>query len=158
MKYIVEKANLEEKKEVLEIYKNLIGEEGCTWDAEYPNIETIESDISNNGLYSLKIDNNLVGIASLIKEDKVYEEISKFRNPYLLTRVGIDKNYQNKGYSKILLNKIFEDAKKRKIDLIYLLVAENNVKAKNLYNSFSFKFCMNVYEHSRQWELYIKKI
>lgn len=158
MQYKIEKAIKEEKNDILKIYKNLIGVEGCTWDEEYPNLEIIESDISCEGLYCLKIDNNIVGVASLIKENKLYDDFKKFKNIYLLTRVGIDRKYQGKGYSKLLLKNILKNAIEEEVDLIYLLVDKNNIKAKNLYNLFNFRFCRNVNEHGREWELLKKQL
>lgn len=157
MQCIIEKANKSEKKEILQIYRSSIGEEGCTWDEEYPNMETIEDDINSEGLYCLKIDNSIIGTATLIKEKNIYDEF-KDLNAYLLTRVGIGKKYQGKGYAKILLKNILENAIKQKIDLIYLLVDKNNIKAKKLYNFFDFELCKLVNEHGREWELLKKQI
>ena len=158
MQYIIEKVTKSEKKEILPIYISSIGEAGCTWDEEYPNMKTIEDDINSEGLYCLKINNSIVGIATLIKEKNIYDEFKEFKNACLLTRVGIDKKYQGKGYAKILLKSILENAIKQKIDLIYLLVNKNNIKAKKLYNFFNFEFCRIVNEHGREWELLIKQL
>ena len=35
MDYKIDKANEEDKYEILKIYESLIGEEGCTWKEEY---------------------------------------------------------------------------------------------------------------------------
>lgn len=58
-----------------------------------------------------------------------------------LDRFMIDKNYQNKGYGKILMPLILDKLKKEyNCSKIYLSVYDNNKIAINFYKNFGFYF------------------
>lgn len=63
------------------------------------------------------------------------------------------KEYQGRGYAKILLKEILENIKDRNIDLIYLLVNPKNIRAKNLYKSLDFQYVKNIKLYDVNWEL-----
>lgn len=158
MEYIIEKANLKDKNKILKLYKSLIGQYGCTWDNEYPNSKIVEQDILREELFCLKDYKKIMAVATLTKEKEIEKRINHSLDPYLLTRVAVSKKYQGNGYSKILLYQIFEMAKKRKIDLIYLLVNKENKIAINLYKKFKFKFSENVKLYGIEWKLLEKRL
>lgn len=158
MEYIIKKASIKDKNEITKLYKSLIGQDGCTWNDEYPNNKIIEQDIRKKELFCIKNKNDIIAIATLTKDIEIEKEISKSHNPYLLTRVAVNKKYQGQGYSKILLQQIFESAIKEKIDLIYLLVNKENIRAKKLYEKFDFKFRKNIKLYEIKWELLEKNI
>lgn len=55
-----------------------------------------------------------------------------------LYEIGIDKKYQGKGYSKILMDYYLEFAKINSCDTIFLEVNNINIKAINLYKKYGF--------------------
>nr|WP_255347762.1 ribosomal protein S18-alanine N-acetyltransferase [Hydrogenivirga sp. 128-5-R1-1] len=52
--------------------------------------------------------------------------------------IAVEKSMQGKGVGKFILNKFIKDMKKLCIKEIFLEVAEDNVKAINLYKSLGF--------------------
>ena len=153
MDYKIDKANEEDKYEILKIYESLIGEEGCTWNEEYPNIQDVERDISNKDLTCIRKDGKIIAVATLTKDDEIEEEFENYNNVYSLQRVAVMKEYQGRGYAKILLKEILENVKNRNIDLIYLLVNPKNIRSKNLYKSLDFQYVKNIKLYDVNWEL-----
>jgi hypothetical protein len=47
LSYTFSLAGNDDIPEIVSIYNSLVGIPGCTWNAEYPNIVTAESDINN---------------------------------------------------------------------------------------------------------------
>lgn len=158
MDYKIDRANVNDKKEVNDLYKSLIGEEGCTWNEEYPNMQTIEQDIANNNLFCIRRDDNIIAVATLAKDIELKDEFKKYNNIYSITRVAVSKEYQRCGYAKKLLNEIIINAKRRGGDLIYLLVNSQNQRAKNLYKFFDFQFLKNIELHGIEWEILQKQL
>lgn len=158
MEYIIENAEANDKKEIETLYRSVIGQKGCTWNEEYPNKENIELDIANKELICLKNRDEIIAVATLAKDIDLEKYINKTGELCLLTRVGVERKYQGLGYSKILLQHVFEIAKKKKIDYIYLLVNKENIIAKELYKKFNFKFNRNIKLYKIEWELLVKKL
>lgn len=158
MEYTIKNAKMIDKEEIKKLYKALIGQKGCTWNEEYPTIKDIERDILNKELICLKNNNEIIAVATLTKEVDIEKEINKNGNLCLLTRVGVKRKYQGKGYSKILLQYIVKIAKNKKFNYIYLLVNKENIIAKKLYKKFDFKFNKNIKLYEIEWELLVKKL
>ena len=88
-------------QEIQDIIKLLIKEKLPT--------EGVEKNISN--FLSLYINDKLIGTIGL----EIYD------NKGLLRSLVIDEFYQGKGYGKILCNKLFEKARQKKINELFLL-------------------------------------
>ena len=157
MDYTIDKANEKDKLEILEIYQSLIGEEGCTWNDEYPNLQDVEIDIANGDLFCLKKDNKIIAVTTLGKNNECENEFENYKNIYSLQRVAVHKEYQGEGYATILLKEVLKNAKDRDIDLIYLLVNPKNKKAINLYKSLDFQHVKNIALYDLDWELMKKE-
>lgn len=158
MNYTIENAKIIDKEEIQNLYSSLIGQKGCTWDEEYPTKEDIERDILNKELICLRNENEIIAVATLTKKVDIKKEINTNGNLCLLTRVGVKRNYQGQGYSKILLQYIIETAKNMKFDYIYLLVNQENIIAKKLYKTLGFKFNKNIKLYELEWELLVKRL
>lgn len=149
--------NNRQKDEIMRLYKSLIGQKGCTWDKEYPNEKIIESDINNKGIYCLKKGEQIIAVASLIKDVKLNKILDiDDDNVYLLTRVGVNKKYQGKGYAKILIRKIIKKTVGKNVKKIYLLVNTENIRAKKLYTNMKFVFLKEVNLYGIKWEVLMK--
>ncbi len=91
--------------------------------------EVIERTIKNGGkLLVLELDGKVIGTSWLTHDH---------RRTYL-HHFAIKPEFQGKGYSKILLEKTIESAKKMGYQL-KLEVHNTNVKAKRLYEKYGFK-------------------
>ena len=62
---LITKAKRENTNEILDLYHSVVGSEFCVWDMEYPNLETINFDIDNDGLYIGLIDNKIMCAISI---------------------------------------------------------------------------------------------
>jgi len=78
----------------------------------------------NKCSFVINIDNNIIGFITSIKT---------FNNSIFIWQIGIINEYRNKGLSKILINKVFESAKKENIKKIQVSIDEKN---SNSYNAF----------------------
>lgn len=83
----------------------------------------------NNFSFILNIDKVCVGY---ILATIVLEEIT-------ILKIAIKKNYQNKGYGKLLLHNFIKYANQKQAKNIFIEVSENNLKAIKLYLQFNFK-------------------
>ena len=96
------------------------------------NLEIIENTVSNGGVLFVleeKHSNTIVG-TSWITNDS--------RRLYL-HHFGILPYYQGKGLSKLLMEKSMEFARDKKLQ-IKLEVHKDNVKARELYQKYGFRF------------------
>lgn len=94
------------------------------------NLDTIKKTLSIEGaFFVIEIDKKIIG-SSWITNDG--------RRLYL-HHFGILPEYQAKGYSKLLVERSIDFAKKMKMQ-IKLEVHENNIKAINLYKKYNFVY------------------
>lgn len=77
----------------------------------------------------------------LIKDDDIigYADFWDIAGDAQIMNVAINKHYQGKGYSNILMNKMIEEAVKRNLDTMSLEVRVSNEKAINLYEKYNFE-------------------
>jgi ribosomal protein S18 acetylase RimI-like enzyme len=149
--FIFKNAEITDAEEILKLYKSNISYHGCTWDEEYPNKTIITDDINQKELYCLKVNNKIVAVATLKNKCEFSQD------SYFLTRVGVLNSEHRKGYSKILLDEIFSNHLNSENKKIFLLVNNDNYKAKKLYNTFNFEKIGEKEEYSLKWDIMIKK-
>lgn len=89
--------------------------------------------------YTLEINNKIVGFIYGYEELKGFLPFHKKRKYFYIENIIIGKRYQQKGYGKLLLQKIINDCKEKKYSDIVLNVYTFNKKAISLYNSFGFQ-------------------
>ena len=80
-----------------------------------------------NDYCNIIVDNKIIGCILLTNND----------NGKLLDEIYLEEEYRNKGYSKLLLNEVIEDAKKR--GLTRFKLSSHNEIAIKLYKKFGFK-------------------
>src|SRR5215469_14419815 len=108
MQFQIRLAKLNDKTDLLSLYKSMIGLPGCTWTDEYPNDEILDWDIENKHLYCLFNENdNLIAAASICSySDGGLNDVDCFTNVKKwaeFARVAVQRNMQKKGYAKLLL-------------------------------------------------------
>ena len=133
---------------ILNLYKSVIGQEGCTWNDLYPNMIEIQNDLNSNNLYVCVLDNKIIGAASIVSENEL-DDINLWKicdgRHKELARLVISPDYQRKGYSKYFLQYLLTKLNENKIPAVHLLVAINNYSAINLYKQFNFKCVGQLY-------------
>ena len=82
----------------------------------------------NAKIFLLENNNQIVGFVCLRTNTDEME----------ILNIGVGKDFQGKGYGKILLQKAIEYAEKKQITQIFLEVREDNTKALNLYKTMGF--------------------
>lgn len=115
----IKMAKINDKEEIIEIYKSLIGSPGCTWSDEYPTLEDIERDINNESLYVVCDDKKIIAVAAAGKDNEL-EHLEcwnkEIKMPCDLAKIGVIREYQGKGIAKILVKYIEQDILKRGFD------------------------------------------
>ncbi len=108
--------------EVLEIENEHIGK---------TNKQTILDTLANDVLsyYVLEKDNHVIG----------FYELSIISPEAELFDIAVSKNFQGKGFGKILMQSVIETCKQSAINTIFLEVNSINKKAICLYEQFGFK-------------------
>lgn len=157
----IKMAKINDKEEIIKIYKSLIGFPGCTWSNEYPTIEDVYKDINKESLYIVYDDKKIIAVATAGKDEELehLECWSKeIKAPCDLARIGVVKEYQSKGIAKILVKYIEQDVLKRGFDGIHFLVSKTNPKALAVYDRLEYKKCGETIMYDINWYCYEKKL
>lgn len=93
--------------------------------------ESIEKTISSKTLFYFVLLQN-EDVVGFLETSIIVPEIE-------ILEIGIDKNFQGKGYSKLLMEHFFDYAKKQNCETVFLEVNSINTKAINLYKKYGFK-------------------
>lgn len=130
----------EEVKEVYDLYRGVIGSEGCTWNADYPSMDTIEFDLRRHALYCLKDENRkIIGVIS-IDDDEEVKELSFWSEDIApaaeLSRLGVRKDLHGQGIAKKLMDQGMKLLKEKGYKGVHFLVAKDNRRALLAYEGF----------------------
>jgi len=159
MQYKIRLAELEDRHRLLELYTSMIGLPGCTWNEHYPNMDIIVWDIESSNVYCLYGEGGeIIAAASVCSYDEeglndvdCYTSVGKWTE---FARIAVNKEFQNKGFAKILLEHIIELLKKQGFGSVRLLVSEGNATAVALYEKLGFKRCGEAHMYERDWLCY----
>lgn len=161
MNYKIRKATIDDVEDIVEIYHSLIGTPGCAWNEYYPSIKEAEKDIRENGLFCVCDNKKIIAIATVGKDEDL-DELScwgkEIKRPCDLFRVGVIRDFQNKGIASKLIRYIEDDVKKCGFDGIRFLVSKTNPSALALYNKLEYKCCGETNMYDIEWFCYEKKI
>ena len=141
MSYTFSLAGNDDIPEIISIYNGLIGTPGCTWNAEYPSIETAESDINRKSLYMLKHKEEIVAVVSAGPFDELGHLKWKPKNPCELARIGVIPSMQRRGVGTAVLHNVISAMMEKGYDGIRMIVSKNNPVALALYNKNGFEIC-----------------
>lgn len=112
------------------------------WDDLYPAKEDFLKDIEKNQLYVGLANNHIVVVYALNQEcEKEYENGNwkyKGESFYVVHRLCVNPNFQNKGIAKCTLLHIETQLKSKRIYVIRLDVFQNNPFAIRLYDSLGY--------------------
>lgn len=139
----IEKARPGDAEEIYSIYESLKGSPGCTWDESYPTLDFVRNDIEKrDALYKLTENGVIIAAAYLgdFEEKEMPECLDKTVKRFgEVSRVGVRREYQRRGYAKKLLGFLLEEAEKLGYDGVALLVGTENHCAAALYEKAGFK-------------------
>lgn len=132
----------DELSQIMKLYRSVVGSEGCTWDAFYPNEDTLLEDFEAGQLFVLRKGEQIVGAGSIVPENELDDldcwEIKE--NAREIARIVIAPEYQGKGYGKHLISKVCFKLKHTDRKAVHILVAKENRHALNLYRRVGFKY------------------
>lgn len=154
-------ATTKDENEILKIYQSLVGTSGCTWNEEYPTMEDIRNDIIKNSLYAMCNEEKIIAVAAAGKDtelDHLNCWSKNIKQPCDLARIGVLKEFQNKGLAKKLIKYIENDITKRGFDGIHFLVSKTNLSALAVYNKLGYKSCGETNMYDIDWFCYEKPI
>jgi ribosomal protein S18 acetylase RimI-like enzyme len=148
-------ANYNEIPEIVSIYHSLIGTPGCTWSLDYPNEETAEDDIKNNWLYTLKMNDKIIAVASAGKFDD-WEHLRQWKpnNPCELARIGVNSAFQKQGIGTIILQYVIKEMKEQGFGGMRFIVSKTNPAALALYDKNGFERCGEAIIFDIDWFCY----
>ena len=117
------------------------------WQNNYPNIDTINSDILNGNNYVMIKDNDIVATAVIIFDgEETYNNIYEGQwltnsNYTTIHRIAVNNNYKGLGLSKIFKNKIEEFSLNKNIHSIRVDTHKDNISMQKLLNKCDFEYC-----------------
>ncbi len=138
---IIEKAKVEDKNEILSLYKAQLGREYCPWNEHYPSEEEIDFDLSRDALLIMRSEGKIIAAISIDDDDAVNN--LEYWTPELqpggeLSRLAVSPECQGKGIAKEMINAGLEELKKRGFKSLHFLVNRNNLKACKCYAAYPF--------------------
>lgn len=135
-------ATKDDIEEIMKLYRNAIGSEGCTWSMDYPNEEIAQGDLKRNALFCLKNQAEEIVGAISIDDDKVVEELDcwseNLKPGAELARLVVKEAYQNQSIARMLLTCAMEELVKRGYKSVHFLVSKTNERALRSYAKLNF--------------------
>lgn len=134
------------------------------WQNNYPNIETIETDIKNGHGYVLLKDNLVIGtVAVSFDGEKTYDNIYNgawlSNNEYaVIHRMAIDTNYKGLGLASIMIKNIEEMCLNKGIYSIKIDTHQQNTSMQKLLHKNGLKYCGIIYLEDRNGRVAFEKI
>ena len=161
-KYKFREANAGDKDEILKLYRNAIGTDGCTWSEDYPNEEICIKDISRHDLFCMEdAAGDIIAAISVDLDDKV-DELKCWRHSMgkmaELARLTVKKEYQNRGLAPKLINEVISVLKSRGYKTVHYLVSKYNKKALASYRKLDFEKVGECDLFGGEWYCYEKSI
>ncbi|MDO5519619.1 MAG: GNAT family N-acetyltransferase [bacterium] len=154
-------AGLEDKDEIMGLYRGMIGTLGCTWSEDYPNEELFEMDVEASNLFCFKNDLDEVIATVSVDQDLEVECLSVWTLPGKiaeLARVAVRSDYQNQGLARDLLTQTMDELKKRNYQGVHFLVSKTNSKALASYKKLNFTLCGTSTLYGEHWLCYEKQL
>lgn len=152
-------ANIDDTNEILSMYEAVKNRQFCVWDDEYPTIVNINEDLSNNNLYVLEINNEIVGAISIESNDEL-DEYKCWKYPHGLefTRVVVKPKYQHQGLARYMVSFMLEEIKRRGYDSAHISAAKENIPACKTYEKLKFNIVYEADMYGHRYYLLEKKV
>ena len=118
------------------------------WNEYYP-FECFEGDINSQRLYVLEENSDIVAACALCdsnEAENAMEWENKEAKALYIDRLGVNVNYQGKGYGSLLIKNAIEVARNNRFEYLRLFVVDINQPAICLYEKNGFKRLDGIYE------------
>lgn len=134
-------AQEEDRIEIMNLYRSMIGGEGCTWSEEYPNMDLLDRDIKNKNEFCVKNETGDIIAAIVIDEDEEVRNLPFWnpdhKNPGELARLAVRQDYQNQGIAVWMIRETAGIMRERGYDAIHFLVSRSNPAALASYRKLN---------------------
>ncbi len=145
--------------EIVKLYQNAVGSEGCTWDENYPSMEHIRADFLRGDLFCLKAENGEIAGVIAIDDDTMVNELSCWsQGGAELSRLVVKGSYQNRQLAGELLLNAMQELKKRGFSYVHFLVSKAHKRALRAYNRLNFDVVGESDLYDGDWFCYEKKL
>jgi RimJ/RimL family protein N-acetyltransferase len=133
------------------------------WQNNYPNSETIISDIAEKNSYVLIKDDNIVAtVAVSFEGEKTYESIYEgewiSNNEYaVIHRIAVDNTYKGSGLSSQIIKNVEQLCLNKGIYSIKIDTHEENIAMQKLLEKNIFQYCGIIYLEDRSKRIAFEK-
>ena len=133
------------------------------WQDNYPNSETIISDIAKKNSYVLIKDDNIVATAAVSFDgEKTYESIYEgewiSNNEYaVIHRIAVDNTYKGLGLSSQIIKNVEKLCLNKGIYNIKVDTHEENISMQKLLEKNKFQYCGIIYLEDRSKRMAFEK-
>ncbi|MDE6014157.1 MAG: GNAT family N-acetyltransferase [Acetatifactor sp.] len=155
-------ARQEDFETVMNLYRAAVGEEGCTWDEDYPDEDDIRGDIGRGALYCARNQGGEIIAAFAIDSDEEVDRLSCWTPDLVpageIARLVVGRRWQNQGIARQMLAYAMEELKRRGYRGIHFLVSKTNERALRSYSKFAFEKVGETSLYGHDWYCYEKAL
>lgn len=148
-------------EKLMQLYRAAIGEEGCTWNEDYPNEEDIRGDLGREALFCARNDDGEIIAAFAIDEDAEVDNLDCWSPEIVpsgeIARLVVRRDYQNRGIAGRLLEFAMEELQRRGYQGIRFLVSSKNERALRAYSKLDFNKVGETVLYGHDWYCFEKK-
>lgn len=148
----------EDAENIMELYRTMVGKEGCTWSEDYPSMEILLRDIKKKNEFCMKDNNGNIVAAIAIDEDEAVGNLNvwsgKYKNAGELSRLAVREDCQNHGIAKEIIRYVREEMKKRGYDGIHFLASKTNPAALACYKKMDVEVVGETFLYDTDWWCY----
>ena len=128
---------------LLRLYRAQVGREFCYWTEEYPGEDTIAYDLSRDGLFVMKEENDGIIAAISLELDEDVDRLDCW-TPSLqpggeYARLAVAPEMQNRGLAREMVTHVLVVLKQRGFRSVHILVNRDNIKAIRSYAHIGFR-------------------
>lgn len=155
-------AKPEEFPVCMALYRSVFGQEGCTWNEDYPDEDMIRADISRGDLFCAKTAEGEIVSCIVLDYDPAVEELTCW-NPELtpvceVMRLVVKTEYQNAGIARRTLTFGMQEVKRRGFRATHFLVSQHNERALRSYAKLGFHNAGEAFLFGNDWFCYEKDL
>lgn len=150
---------------IIEQAQSYFKEQGINqWQDNYPNLETIKSDVDSGASYILLKENNIIATAAVsFSGEKTYESI--YDGKWLtngeftvIHRIAVDNNYKGLGIASEIIKNVEKLSLNKGIRSIKVDTHEENISMQNLLRKNGFSYCGVIYLEDRSKRIAFEKV
>lgn len=148
-------------EKLAEMYHRAVGEEGCTWDSDYPSEKLLREDMERGALFCAREAGEV--IAAFAIDDDEQTDALECWSPELIpsgeiARLVVRREHQNHGIAGKLLWFAMEELRRRGCRGIHFLVSPGNKRALRAYARLGFAKVGETKMYGHHWFCYEKDL